>query len=126
MSKPAILYLMSDFFRDILCVAPCAGLEAAAPIFMAAAETCEAATGQHSPDDVLARHAYSAACALVCAAQLRSKCTALAGSSEMCSIQSFSILWPACRLLLQRYFTSMQGGTDFRPESSRLITLWIC
>ncbi|BDA44094.1 probable separin at C-terminar half [Coccomyxa sp. Obi] len=78
------------------------GLEAVAPILVATSAAEGSASGQQHTDGLLARNAYSAACALVSAAQLRSKGAAVASSGDVCSQQSFSILWPACNSLLQR------------------------
>ncbi|CAL8470074.1 g9616 [Coccomyxa elongata] len=78
------------------------GLEAVAPIHVAASAAEGSASGQQRADGLLARNAYSAACALVSAAQLRSMTGALASSGDVCSQKSFSILWPACNTLLQR------------------------
>ncbi len=73
-----------------------------APILVAASGAEGIASGQQRADGLLARNAYSAACALVSASQLRSMAGALASSGDVCSQESFSILWPACKSLSQR------------------------
>lgn len=83
-------------------------LEAGSPILEALQQVSTRATAKQSPSTsyAAAHHAYSVACALVSAAQIRSISPQ---DQSICDVSSFSVLWPEAFDLLAAWYGPSPG-----------------
>jgi hypothetical protein len=90
--------------EDVYCVLH-AALEAAASLFRILVQNCPvdgACQRESAQRDSSAATAYSVACALVCAVQIRAACRQLCAPDTLCNADSFSVLWPSLAAVLAR------------------------